>query len=94
MLKLIKSMPLFAVLWTLDTLFTILFTMKNGMAMEANPLMRALLEGYGYEGFIIVKAGIGLFACSLWKHFPSWISIAINILMLGVVSLGLIVAIY
>lgn len=84
---------LFTLLWTCDTIFTIIFTYHGGLDLEANPLMRQLLiMEHGYVGFIVIK----LAALSFWLTFASrakiWVHVLLNVVMLYPVGLGGIMA--
>lgn len=83
---------LFTLLWTCDTIFTIIFTYHGGLDLEANPLMRQLIMEYGYVGFVAIK----LATLTLWLIFASrakiWVHVLLNVIMVCPVILGGIMA--
>lgn len=60
----------------------------GGSELEANPVMRYVIEHCGLIGFAFVK----LFLLSLWLHIANnaniWIHIVLNLIMVYVVTLG------
>lgn len=83
---------LFTVLWVLDTVFTIIFTMLGGLELEANPLLQYVITYTGYQGFVFVK----LIPLVLWLmfayHARLWIHVMLNAIMVTPVLWGGIMA--
>lgn len=38
-----------------DMIFTYMFVQRDGVHMEANPVVRMVIESFGLEGFVIMK---------------------------------------
>lgn len=55
----------FCILWSADTLFTVIFVGRYGVEMEANPLMKWVMVEFGVLSFTLLK----LFIMYAW----SWI---------------------
>lgn len=82
----------FSYLWTLDTVLTLQFVEQGGTEMEANPLLRSLMENYGMGTFIAVKLLLLLVWILLHKRVHWGIHAALNAIMIPVVCMGYIVA--
>jgi Domain of unknown function (DUF5658) len=87
---------LFSWLWLLDTVFTTLFVSELGLEAEANPLIRNVIEFWGFGGFWLLKALIlsgwillnSLYKDKYNKELPSFINICLTLIMIPVVIAG------
>jgi hypothetical protein len=91
---------LFSLLWLLDTVFTTIFVRDLGLEAEANPLIRNVIEFWGFSGFWLLKALIlsgwmllnSLYKDKYNKELPSFINICLTFIMIPVVVTGAIMA--
>jgi hypothetical protein len=82
----------FAAMWLIDTTATVTFVALHGISAEANPLMRALIEGAGIAAFAITKAGLLAFWLSLQQRAPITAHIVLFVVMLPVTVMAMQVA--
>lgn len=77
----------FASLWACDTALTLIFTSAGGTELEANPVMRYMLD-IGPLTFVSVKWTLALPYMLLWKRNPLWLHSTVVAIMLYAVILG------
>jgi hypothetical protein len=82
----------FGCLWIADACVTGVFVKKHGLEMEANPIMRWVLEQWGFGGMMMVKFVVLSFWIALHQRAHWGIHVALNVLMATVVCMGIIVA--
>lgn len=78
----------FAVLWTLDTIFTVIFVGKYGLSAEGNPLMRWVIAEWSPAGFAALKIGLLMFWACVCNKAHIVIHIFFVLIMLPVVWMG------
>lgn len=83
---------IFILLWVLDTLFTTLFVDRLGLEAEANPIIRFIIQNYGFVSFLIFKFVVLIPIILLRHHVSNWILVLLNLIMFPVVILGGIMA--
>lgn len=82
----------FLFLWGMDAIVTSHFIAKHGIEMEANPIVRAIIEQWGMNGMYVFKWAVALLWAPLHQKAHWGIHVALNVIMLIVVCMGIIVA--
>lgn len=75
----------FAALWLFDIVLTLIFVNHYGTSMEANPVMRFVLEKGGSIGFVVAKTAVMLPLVPFHKRIPKWVYAGLIIVMVPVV---------
>lgn len=83
---------LFAILWALDTLITIVFVNQHDVHMEGNPVVAWVIANLGFAGFVIFKASILGWWLTVAKHAHIAIHLFFCIVTAAAVLAGTIVA--
>ena len=78
----------FSLLWLADTVLTMAFVDKHGLAAEANPLMRAVIEHGGMHMFMLVKLAVLALYLSVSRHMRMELHIILCAIMVLVVCMG------
>lgn len=89
--KLLLFMVFYA-LWMLDAVYTIKFVELYGLGMEANPIVRYIIEHFGYPGLLLFKVLTTLPWAILYQRAKVWVHVLMILIMLPVVVLGYLVA--
>lgn len=82
----------FASLWLLDTAATVVFVQVHGLSMEANPLMRGLIDAGGIASFVMVKAAVLALWLFVHRHANIWLHYALVAVMVPVATAAMQVA--
>ena len=83
---------LLAALWLIDTAATICFVMEHGSAIEANPVMRAVIDSVGIAGFAIIKATVLMLWVCIQHRTKAWVHVVLIAIMAPVALLAAVVA--
>lgn len=85
-----------AVLWILDTIFTLIFVNIGGIDVEANPLLQLVFEQTGNAGFVLIKLTTLAFFWYITSlrtiEWVRWVTIGLNLIMFHVVIMGALTA--
>ena len=76
-------------LWLVDTIATTLFVSAGGTELEANPLMRYVIERWGLLSFVILKLAILVYWQVLSDRIPTMMHVVLSLFLLPVACLGI-----
>jgi hypothetical protein len=82
----------FSMLWVADAITTAAFVNKHGLEMEANPIVRWVMEQWSVGGLFMFKFVVLAFWISVAQKAHWGIHVALNVIMAVVVYMGIIVA--
>lgn len=76
-------------LWTADTIATALFVSAGGIHLEANPIIRWVIENTGIAGFIFVKLLVLVFWLTLANRIRWQVHAALSGILFTVACMGI-----
>lgn len=82
----------FSGLWIADAIVTAAFVNKHGLEMEANPVVRWVMEQWSVGGLFMFKFVVLAFWISVAQKAHWGIHAALNVIMAIVVCMGVVVA--
>lgn len=82
----------FGCLWIADAIATAAFVNKHGLEMEANPVVRWVMEQWSVGGLFMFKFVVLAFWISVAQKAHWGIHAALNVIMAIVVCMGVVVA--
>lgn len=82
----------FSGLWIADAIATAAFVNKHGLEMEANPIVRWVMEQWSVGGLFMMKFVVLAFWIAVANRAHWGIHAALNVIMAIVVCMGIIVA--
>ncbi len=82
------ALGVFSALQVGDLVTTLYATAKWGTDLEANPLMRWVLDNAGAGGLIVVKVAVIAGLWGLRKHIATWVPVGACAIMVPVVALN------